>query len=1255
MKKNYLLLAAVLQLSICYSQIKLKQVYTNKKSDAIGQFQGINFREGGFSGLYSIPGTEGKEFYTLSDRGVNVDAKNASGCKPTYDKIYAFPWYVPKIHRIRISSDSIQIMETITLKRPDGTGVSGIINPTGFGSTATEEAWRDTTSHCSDLSNVIVKKDIWGIDCEGIAIGRKNDFWVCEEGGSTIWNLDAGGKVIKRYSPYANLSGAEPLDMAIDTVFKYRKNNRGFEGVAVAPNGKVYALIQSPILYPNKTDGEKSNVHRLLEIDPTTGASRMFAYLNPGDLGTSPNKISSKDWKIGDLSAVNDSTFLVIEQGVGGNNAERKIYQIKINKATAIHSGLYGGKTVEQLKNAPGLQAQGIVPVAKTLFLDLRANGWPDSLDKAEGLAIINDSTIAVCNDNDFGQRSLTENGIAEATNIQSSIYLFGLEGNNKISGYITQNQTVKSHSEKTATFRRQISSASDDMEERLSPNTTLGETQTFTTGSIDYNSSDLELAFEAGKSNQNPQIIGLRFPQIDITNNRKVKKAYLRFEVDATDKNTGSCELFIYAENSDSAKTFNGTSNFTPFELTKRLKLNDSIQWNIPADSFKVVDKRYNSADISALVQKLIDRQGWKRNNAMAFYIKGKGTREVESFEGEGNAAPELVVEYYMTEEDSLLMVQRDSALTAATAKNPADYTVPGYTKLKMAIVTASKSLEEKSVLTLIQSLKDLKPKDMPYSIGMTFNGDPQSRMGFAWFTNENEKGGMVQIVAGKNKSHADFATPLKQITAKCDTMLNRNYCVSGNNLSALAGITNNTKKSYVRNKALATELTPNTTYSFRVGKPGAWSEIGTFTTAKQSKENFSFIYTTDPQANAVDMFDISQKTTHTAQRIYPNTNFWLSCGDLIETSGSTNSEWEYEQFFETQQDIFMHNPFVPVAGNHDKSKNKNFTYHFNTDSIGFDHTLSTTPGSVYSFVYGDALFMALSYEDYSVTGYLDALSTWMRAQVAAHPDTKWRIAFYHKTMYTGSGSHQSDADGKAVRDKMAPLFDELKIDLALQGHDHIYEVMGPIKNKNLVAGAITNQINVTFDARENVTGKWGGIFDVQDGTLYFLNNSAGKKKYEPRTQAQMQSAETALGLTNYFGMFTGRFGQTGRPTFSNINVSSDTIAIATYEVSDAGEASLFDSFKVIKTPKLPNGIAGANESNSINIYPTPVEEFVNIRFAKPVGANVEIIATDGVIKKSIRIEGDSQLSLSDLTKGVYLLKVNSANGNYVVKFVKK
>jgi acid phosphatase type 7 len=615
-----------------------------------------------------------------------------------------------------------------------------------------------------------------------------------------------------------------------------------------------------------------------------------------------------------------------------------------------------------------------------------------------------------------------------------------------------------------------------------------------------------------------------------------------------------------------------------------------------------------------------------------------------------------------------TIALSKADSLTSVANSLDEANYTIPSWTLLKRAVVAAA-AKDSASTAQLQLALNGLKAKEMPYDVSMTFNGDPASNIGITWFTNGGVNNQMVEVYegivsspSGAPKQNTSGAMPVVNAlvsTASATTanLINYNYNVSSNSLSSLASISDNSKKTYTSNKVLVSDLKPNTTYSYRVGKQGAWSDYGTFTTAKNSKEPFSFVYTTDPQANTVDMFDISQKTTHAANTMYPNANFWLSCGDLVETSGSTNSEWEYEQFFQTQQDIFMKKPLVAVTGNHDKSVNKNFTNHFNTQNVGFDIAKSTTPGSIYSFVYGDALFMALSYEDYAVAGQLDSIANWMRRTVAANPNTKWRIAFYHKTMYTGSASHQSDADGKAVRDALAPVFDELHIDLALQGHDHIYEVMGPIKGKALVANAVKNQISVAFDARTNVTAKQSGIFNVQNGTLYFLNNSAGKKKYEPRSQTQMTAVEAGLGLTNYFGMFSGRFGQNGLPTFSNVTVSSDTIDIKTYEVSDLGVANLFDGFKVVKTTNFNTGLNNtlASDQNAINVYPNPVKNYAYVTFKNDVNAKVNIYSVTGVLVKSQSIMGTSQIDLNGLVSGSYLLKVVSESGSYAVKFIKE
>ncbi len=818
-----------------------------------------------------------------------------------------------------------------------------------------------------------------------------------------------------------------------------------------------------------------------------------------------------------------------------------------------------------------------------------------------------------------------------------------------------------------------QIKQASDDLEEALTPE--AGYTQSLPVGQIDWTSSDLELGCE-GSANDVPQMVGLRFQGINLPKNITINHAYLEMEVDNASSKVDPCNLIIKSEDNDNPVTFTNTASV----LTSRPKSTTSVAWNVDANSLNVVDQRYYSADIANLVQANLNRTGWNLGNAMAFYITGSGRREMESYDGEASAAATLVIEYSMNDSDIREMqiadsiaykiaLKSDSILALTSTLVESNYTIPSWTNFLMAKNAVITAPTDQSITGLDLAIDELIPSSQPFNISLTYNGSPTSKIGITWFTNGGVNNQMVEVYegiistpTGAPKQKIPGAIPVvnalvSTTSAATASLTNLNYNVSSNSLSSLAGIGTNSKKTYKSNKVLISDLNPNTIYSYRVGTPGAWSNYGTFTTAKSNKEPFSFVYFTDPQANTVEMFDISQKTTHAANTMYPSANFWLTCGDLVETSGTTNSEWEWERFFQTQQDIFTKKPLVAVTGNHDKSVNKNFTNHFNTESVAFDQAKSTTPGSIYSFVYGDALFMALSYEDYSVAGQLDSIANWMRRTVAANPNTKWRIAFYHKTMYTGSGSHQSDSDGKIIREAMAPVFDELKIDLALQGHDHIYEVMGPIKGKALVANSVKNQIAVAFDARENVTGKMGGVFNVLNGTLYFLNNSAGKKKYEPRSQAQMEAVESGLGLTNYFGMFSGRFAQTGRPTFSNIYVSTDTIEVKTYEVSDLGVASPFDSFKVVKTNDFTTSVNNtfAKGQNAVSVYPVPVKEYAYITFRENVNAKVEVYSTNGILVKSESINGSTQIDLSKLSKGNYIMNVVSGENNYSVKFIKE
>lgn len=567
-------------------------------------------------------------------------------------------------------------------------------------------------------------------------------------------------------------------------------------------------------------------------------------------------------------------------------------------------------------------------------------------------------------------------------------------------------------------------------------------------------------------------------------------------------------------------------------------------------------------------------------------------------------------------------------AAITEANAETPSslnstDFSIPGWTRI-------------------LQYAASMESADTPYSINMTVNGDPSSQMGFAWFTNPGVAAGVVQIVEKSNATEDDFANAAISFDAKAIDVIGLNYSIEANHLD---GIPANQKKDYVSHKALAAGLKPSTAYSFRVGTPGAWSPIGHFNTAAGNKdESYSFIYITDTQAQNESMFGVSQKTVHAAVEMVPEASFILCNGDLVETSGSSNSEWEYEQWFSTMQDVWLEYPLVVTMGNHDKSANCNFAYHFNNDtSFNEDSNVKTDmDGTVFSFVRGDVLYMVISYENYNKEGYLAALSDWMRKQVADHKDVKWRVASFHKNMFTGSKSHQDDSDGKAVREAMLPVFDELDIDIALQGHDHIYEVIGPVANieKKLIGSAVQDiEIVGNGGERENMTGKSGGTFDVSQGTLYFLNNSAGKKKYEPRNEQEMIQSLSKHEIVNYWGLFSGKFGQTGEPTFSKVDVSQNQFSIATYTVDDQGHATLFDSFKVQKNK--PNEIHDIETDNT----PAFTVEGRNIRFS---GNNCQSMELYDLAGRCLLKTSKNFIDANSLETGYYIVKAKTGNRIY-------
>ena len=189
------------------------------------------------------------------------------------------------------------------------------------------------------------------------------------------------------------------------------------------------------------------------------------------------------------------------------------------------------------------------------------------------------------------------------------------------------------------------ISMDTDDQEETISD------------GALDIASSDLELGEEGvSVDHAKAQYIGLRFQSVAIPQNAIIKSAYVQFTAD--NDNDEATLISIKGEASDSAATFGQSS----FSVSSRETGASEVLWSPApwttdyapeADLLDVQGAAQKTSNIRSIIQEIVDRAGWKENNALALILSGTGEREAESFEGanedhaNGALAATLIVEY--------------------------------------------------------------------------------------------------------------------------------------------------------------------------------------------------------------------------------------------------------------------------------------------------------------------------------------------------------------------------------------------------------------------------------------------------------------------------------------------------------------------------------------------------------------------------------------------------------------------------------
>lgn len=397
-----------------------------------------------------------------------------------------------------------------------------------------------------------------------------------------------------------------------------------------------------------------------------------------------------------------------------------------------------------------------------------------------------------------------------------------------------------------------------------------------------------------------------------------------------------------------------------------------------------------------------------------------------------------------------------------------------------------------------LTVSYKELSVEQKAVSLTV---GEDETENNLTWYANTNEAG-IVQVAKKADMMGETFPTDYKTYQAK---------------------VTNTNDSNFYSNQVTLDKLTEKTQYVYRLVNGETVSDMYTFTTGDYDGK-FSFLLAGDPQIGAgsvnSDIEGWNNTLENAVQAFHPN--FLVSAGDQVNTA---SNESQYAGYL--NQNILTGLPSATSIGNHD-SKSLAYSEHFNLPNVDSEKG-STTAGSDYWYVYNNTLFMHINTNNKSVAEHKE----FMESAIKQNPTIRWKTVVFHHSVYS-TASHVNDSEIVNLRNALPPIFEELGVDVVLQGHDHVY-------TRTYMMNGLTPDTS---------KGVQSSVTDPT-GILYLTANSASGSKY--------------YDIAAPDAPYSAKMDQSERRTITNIEVTDNDYTLTTYYTDDM---SVLDTFTIHKTP---------------------------------------------------------------------------------------
>lgn len=375
--------------------------------------------------------------------------------------------------------------------------------------------------------------------------------------------------------------------------------------------------------------------------------------------------------------------------------------------------------------------------------------------------------------------------------------------------------------------------------------------------------------------------------------------------------------------------------------------------------------------------------------------------------------------------------------------------------------------------------------------------------------------------------------------------------------------------------NTATATGLKSGTTYVYRVGDGTNWSAPRTFTTLHGGGE-YTFNVFGDTQVSDDTGLDDFSTVLSSIEKAKPASDFAIHVGDFNDDQSVFSEADKTAEMF-NQHPAFDSLDMIHVLGNHeymgdDGSKS--------AEMLGVPNTNGSAANKLgmYSVDYGNMHIAVIGWTDNEQT--MKAEMTWLKQDMQATKKT-WKIVLTHQPVYN---KNPADAQSLMFHDMLAPVCDELGIDLVFNGHDHSYGRTYPLINhkqaKNGTVYIATGHTgDKTYEIQPTQPAVWQVVQKDKDEKVYLTLHVTGDKMSllvrHPDGSVVDQATFTAhKHKTTSGGSESGSQPSAG----SSSSTTSSSHATTSSHVSSSSTASSQPSSKVIE----PRQSSGASSSGA-------------------------------------------------------------------------